>query len=139
MSRYKIALQSNKKKEVAYRFPDQKTIGGTVQCIRFCIEKKGVFYANNISVALLHSAVVKIGEEYNALIIVETDTLARSLSISFSYKHIYSLTDLFIGSIPTRKRNIICFNCPLDKISPDYDVLVRILHTIPPGYINLSP
>lgn len=128
MSRYEIALQSaHEDKETAYRFPSQKTINGTVNCIQYCIDKKGVFLADRISIALLQSALVKISKKYNAMIITETDTIARSLSISFSYKYIFSLTDVCLEDLPKNKRNIIFFNCFSEKISSNYNVLVKII------------
>lgn len=120
MDRYQIALKSNKiGKQKICKFPFQGTVSSTINCIKYCIREKAIFLANNISTDLLNSAIIEIGKEYKAVILVENNNIAQSFSISYSYKNIFPIEK------PPIRGNVICYDCKNTGLSNP--ILVTIL------------
>lgn len=122
MNRYKIAivrLKDQPEKRKAYRFPGTRYVSRTVGYIRYCINNKVIFLADNIPQDALDSAVIKISESYDIPVIVDSDSTARLFSISHSHK-IYSLNNL------PKDRYVICYNCPDTKLPSKFISIVVI-------------
>lgn len=121
MSRYKIAIQlgNELKERKAYRFPSTNYVARTVQFIRYCIEERVIYIADNIPQTVLDAAVITISKSLKTPIVVNSDSRAILFSISHSHK-IFSLENL------PRNRYAICYNCLDHKLPPDMKAIVVI-------------
>lgn len=122
MGRYKIAILNNRSLDKkAFHFPETGSVKKVVKYINYCINNNGILAADNISMEILDSAVIKISSYYDAPLILETESAARMFAISYSYKHIYSYdtvpVDKYVNVGYFRDRYVICYNS-LEKKLP---------------------
>lgn len=131
MDRYKIAILNNRLSDRnAYHFPETGSIKRVVKNIDYCITHNGILAADNVSMEILDSAVIKICNYYGIPLILETESAARMFSISYSYKHIYSYntvpTDRYINVGDFRDRYVVCYNSVEKKLPDGLKALVVI-------------
>ena len=106
MNRYKIALENEEyPKRKLFHFPATTTAGRTLKYIRHCIEKDGIFIANNIAEDALNGAIIEASKLYDAPILVETEKEAQLFSISYSYR------DIFPKNKMPKGEYFILYNC----------------------------
>ena len=121
MSRYKIAIQLQNEvvERKAYRFPATNFVARTIQYIRYCMDERVIYIADNVPQNALDAAVVSVSKTTETPILVSTDTKALLFSISHSHK-IYSLENL------PRSRYVICYNCSDHKLPSDVKAVVVV-------------
>jgi len=93
MNRYQVAVKAANKKR-SFNFPSTTSVLKTSKYVKYCIVHSGLFNAKNIPQATLDPAVVKIGRELKAPIIVTTKKDAQLLSMAYSYPRVYPLDEI---------------------------------------------
>jgi uncharacterized protein YehS (DUF1456 family) len=91
MDRFQLAIRKHNAKPIAYRFKSTSSLNKLCSYLKKCIEDGVIFDAKDVQSGILDAAIVRIGKETNTPILVDSDKIARSLSIAHSYKMVYSL------------------------------------------------
>jgi len=91
MDRFQLAIRKHNARPIAYRFKPTSSVNKLCLCLKKCIEDGVIFDAIDIQNGILDAAVVRIGKETNTPILVDSENVARSLSIAHSYKMVFSL------------------------------------------------
>lgn len=122
MDRYKIAiLNCNLFNKRALHFPKTGSVTRVVKYIKYCMSENGILIADNIPIEVLNSGVIEVCKCYKLPLVLESESLARMFSISYSYKDIYSYNnvpkDMYINYEQNRNRFVICYDS-LEKFLP---------------------
>lgn len=86
-----MAIRKNTIKPIAYRFNPSNSVIKICKYMKKCMEDGVMFDSEGIQDEILNSSIVKIGKELGAPILVDSERTAKIMSISHSYRHIYSL------------------------------------------------
>jgi hypothetical protein len=115
VDRYQIARKEITKTGL-YRFPSTSNISQIVRYIDYCRKNEASFMADNIAVAVLETALIKVSKHICIPVLVRDLEQARLLSTVYSYRPIYSIEGL--NSYPSFSL-AICYNCePPKNIKP---------------------
>lgn len=105
MDRYQIAIK-NPVKGNLFRFPSTSNISQILRYMDHCRRHSAFFLADNITLAVLETALVKASKLSEVPILVTSQEQARILSTVYSSKFIYS-----IDKCPPALNLAICYGC----------------------------
>lgn len=109
MNRYQIAIKNTSDKETMYEFPPTGNYKKVVKYMKYCIDRRGIFYAKNIALGVINSAIVELCGNFKTPIIMKTELDAHIFSITQSYGQVYSLESLPETMAGSR---VICYDFP---------------------------
>jgi len=125
MDRYQIARKEVIKSGL-FRFPPTNNVAQIIRYIDHCTKKSASFLADNIAIAVLEGALVKVSKLTGISILVKTQAQARILSMVYSHKPVYSLE--CYRDMGHYLNTAIYYNCdPIPEIKPYivvYDKLI---------------
>jgi len=124
MNRYKIAINNEEFPERRlFHFPASQTMGRTLKYIKHCINKDGIFIADNIAEDALNGAIIEISKLLDAPILVETEKEAQLFSISYSYRNIFPKNQMPKGQY------FILYNCLEKDLEKKIQPIISIFST----------
>ena len=125
MNRYQIAVDKNRTDQPVFHFPDTHNPKKVLKYLSYCITRRGIFLADNIPLGVLDMAIVDLSRDSQIPIITKEKSEAEILSISMSYYHVYSLTDLPEKIAGSR---VICCDFPASLLPAHLKPLLVILY-----------
>lgn len=128
MDRYQIAKRGIKALDGGFfRFPPTNTPTQIIRYIDHCTKNNASFMADNIALAVLEMALVKVSRLTSIPILVQTRAQARILSMAYSHKPVYSI-ECYDTIHPSSGNKAICYNCkpPID-VKPYIMVVDKLL------------
>jgi hypothetical protein len=123
MNRYQIAIKNTSGKETIFEFPPTGNHKKVVKYMKYCIDKRGIFSARNISLGVVDTALVDLCSEFKTPIIMKTESEAHILIITQSYGEVYSLEKLPETMTGSR---VICYDFPSSLLPPRLKPLLVI-------------